>query len=83
MGVAPRHPRLPGYCGRVKYRFWVNNGRPNHIWQTAYHDRFLAFRRDRFSMSPLEINPQDAKELGIESGDIVELHKCRSSGGGF
>jgi len=34
-------------------------------------------------MSPLEINPRDAKELGIESGDIVELHKCRSSGGGF
>ena len=67
---------LPGTVEtqKKKYRFWVNNGRTNHIWQTAYHDRFLPFRRDRFPMSPLEINPQDAKELGIESGDIVELH---------
>uniref|UniRef100_UPI0035947A0B molybdopterin dinucleotide binding domain-containing protein n=1 Tax=Thiocapsa sp. TaxID=2024551 RepID=UPI0035947A0B len=59
---------------REKYRFWVNNGRTNHIWQTAYHDRLLPFRRDRFPMSPLEMNPEDAKELGIEAGDIVELH---------
>jgi arsenite oxidase large subunit len=59
---------------REKYRFWVNNGRTNHIWQSAYHDRLLAFRRDRFPMSPLEMNPDDARELGIEAGDIVELH---------
>ncbi len=30
-------------------------------------------------MSPLEINPQDVKELGIESGDIVELHNAFGS----
>ncbi len=59
---------------RDKFRFWVNNGRTNHIWQTAYHDRYLRFRRDRFPMSPVEMNPQDAKDLGIEAGDIVELH---------
>jgi len=23
---------------RKKYRFWINNGRTNHIWQTAYHE---------------------------------------------
>ncbi len=57
-----------------QYRFWVNNGRTNHIWQTAYHDRYLRFRRDRFPMSPVELNPQDAKELGVEAGDIVELY---------
>lgn len=66
---------LPGTveAQKKKYRFWVNNGRTNHIWQTAYHDRFLPFRRDRFPMAPLEINPEDAKSLGIQSGDIVEL----------
>jgi arsenite oxidase large subunit len=59
---------------RSKYRFLVNNGRTNHIWQTAYHDRHLAFRRDRFPMSPCEMNPEDATALGIEAGDIVELY---------
>ncbi|MBK1724648.1 arsenate reductase (azurin) large subunit [Thiocystis violacea] len=67
---------LPGTVEtqRKKHRFWVNNGRTNHIWQTAYHDRYLPFRRDRFPMSPLEMNPDDAARLGIVSGDIVELH---------
>ena len=59
---------------RKKHRFWINNGRTNHIWQTAYHDRLLPFRQDRFPMSPLEMNPEDAKSLGTQSGDIVELH---------
>jgi len=58
---------------RKKYRFWINNGRTNHIWQTAYHDKHLDFRISRFPMSPVEINPQDAKKLGISSGDIVEI----------
>jgi arsenite oxidase large subunit len=67
---------LPGTVDaqKKKHRFWINNGRTNHIWQTAYHDRFLPFRRDRFPMSPLEMNPEDARSLGIQSGDIVELH---------
>jgi arsenite oxidase large subunit len=67
---------LPGTveAQKKKHRFWINNGRTNHIWQTAYHDRYLSFRRDRFPMSPLEMNPDDAKSLGIQSGDIVELH---------
>jgi arsenite oxidase large subunit len=58
---------------KSKYRFWINNGRTNHIWQTAYHDKYIDFRRSRFPMSPLEMNPGDAESLGIESGDIVEV----------
>ena len=56
-----------------KYRFWVNNGRVNEIWQTGYHEQFAADAKQRWPMAPLEINPDDAKELGIASGDIVEL----------
>ena len=56
-----------------KYKFWINNGRTNHIWQTAYHDRYIAFRRNRFPMSPMEMNPDDASKLGVTSGDIVEV----------
>ncbi|SEQ37348.1 arsenite oxidase large subunit [Amphritea atlantica] len=58
---------------RKKYRFWINNGRTNHIWQTAYHDQRVDFRTRRYPMAPIEINPTDAKELGIESGDVVEV----------
>lgn len=58
---------------RKKYRFWINNGRTNHIWQTAYHDQRVDFRTRRYPMAPIEINPEDAKELGIESGDVVEV----------
>ena len=59
---------------REKYRFWINNGQTNQIWQTAYHDQNVEFRRGRYPMAPLEINPADAEELGIESGDVVELY---------
>ena len=59
---------------RKKYKFWINNGRTNHIWQTAYHDQRLDFRTNRYPMAPIEINPEDAKELGIESGDVVEVY---------
>jgi arsenite oxidase large subunit len=58
---------------RSKYKFWINNGRSNHIWQTAYHDQRNSFRTERYPMSPIEINPDDAKALGIESGDVVEV----------
>lgn len=56
-----------------KYQFWVNNGRANHIWQTAYHDQYMEFRKNRFPMAFIEMNPEDAKKLSISSGDIVEL----------
>ena len=64
----------PVAAQKDKYRFWINNGRANHIWQTAYHDRYVDFRRRRYPMAPIELNPADADELGIEAGDIVEVH---------
>jgi arsenite oxidase large subunit len=30
--------------------------------------------RERWPMAPVEINPDDARELGVASGDIVELY---------
>jgi len=59
---------------RKKYKFFINNGRTNHIWQTAYHDKSIQFRTERYPMAPIEINPKDAKALGIESGDVVEVY---------
>ncbi len=64
----------PVEAQRKKYKFLINNGRVNHIWQTAYHDQRIDFRRDRYPMAPIEINPKDAKALGIQSGDVVEVY---------
>lgn len=68
----------PGYAHKVArqrqaYRFWVNNGRSNHVWQTLYHHQLIPFFQDRFPRPYLELHPQDAAELGIESGDLIEL----------
>jgi arsenite oxidase large subunit len=51
----------------------VNNGRTNHVWQTLYHHQLIPFYRDRMPMPFLEMHPDDARELGIVSSDLVEL----------
>ncbi len=58
---------------KAKYRFWINNGRNNEIWQTAYHDQYNEFVRGRYPMAYIELNPQDAQQLGVRGGDIVEV----------
>lgn len=57
-----------------KRRFWINNGRVNEVWQTGYHERHDASLRGRHPMSILEMNPDDARSLGVKAGDIVEVH---------
>jgi arsenite oxidase large subunit len=59
---------------KAKYRFWINSGRTNEHWQTMYHDQYWDFTRDRYPMAYIELNPEDAKGLGIASGNIVEVH---------
>jgi len=56
-----------------RYKYWVNTGRINEVWQSNYHTGRLEFTAKRWPMAPLEIHPNDAKELGITSGDIVQL----------
>ena len=68
----------PGYAANVarqrkNYRFWINNGRSNHIWQTSYHYRFIPFYQSRYPIPYLEMHADDARQLGIASGDLVEL----------
>ncbi|QFG32535.1 arsenate reductase (azurin) large subunit [Pseudomonas umsongensis] len=58
---------------KEKYKFWVNNGRINEVWQTLYHDQYNDFVKRRVPMAYLEINPEDAQALGITSGDVVEV----------
>ncbi|RMF03297.1 MAG: arsenate reductase (azurin) large subunit [Chloroflexi bacterium] len=63
----------PVQAQKDKYGFWINNGRMNAVWQSLYHNKYMSFTNERFNMAPVEINPDDAAELGIESGDIVEI----------
>jgi len=58
---------------KAKYRFWINNGRSNEIWQTAYHDQYNEFVKGRYPMAYIELNPADAGSLGIAAGDVVEV----------
>ena len=74
--AAPRP--WPGYAAQVEkqrreHRFWVNNGRSNHVWQTLYHHQHVPFYQDRFPAPYLEMHPDDARSLGISAGDLVEL----------
>jgi arsenite oxidase large subunit len=58
---------------REKYKFWINNGRSNHIWQTTYHHRYIPFYQGRFPIPYLEMHADDARALGISSGDLIEV----------
>jgi len=58
---------------KAKYRFYINQGRLNEVWQTGYHNKYDPHVKDRYPMAVIEMNPQDATELGVEAGDIVEL----------
>lgn len=59
---------------KQKYRFWLNNGRNNEVWQTAYHDQYNRMVQQRYPMAYIEINPDDCAELGVAAGDIVEVY---------
>ncbi len=63
----------PVQAQKDKYRFWINSGRANEVWQTGYHNQYDSFVRGRYPMAYIEINPDDAKGLGVESGDAVEV----------
>jgi arsenite oxidase large subunit len=68
-------PGLPKMVAeqKAKHKFWINNGRVNEVWQTGYHDQYNDFVRGRWPMAFIELNPNDAKALGINAGDVLEV----------
>ncbi|MBT3248001.1 MAG: molybdopterin-dependent oxidoreductase [Actinobacteria bacterium] len=56
-----------------KGEVWVLNGRVNALWNNMsdYTRRPLA--KNRWPQNPLEVNPEDAKEWGLEAGDLVSI----------
>ena len=58
---------------KAKHKFWINSGRANEVWQTAYHDQYNSFVRDRYPLAFVEMNPEDARQLGVAPGDVIEV----------
>ena len=58
---------------RARYPYLINNGRSNHVWQSAYLDQENDFIQDRWPYPFFEMNPDDMTELGIGAGDLIEV----------
>lgn len=58
---------------KAKHKFWINNGRANEVWQSAYHDQYNHLVTQRLPLAFIELNPDDARALQVAAGDIVEV----------
>jgi arsenite oxidase large subunit len=59
---------------KAQFRFLINNGRSNINWQNWFLDQKNDFVLDRFPLPYLQINPEDAAELGLKNGDMAEVY---------
>jgi arsenite oxidase large subunit len=57
--------------------FWVLTGRVNHLWQSLYDDKRKPHLIQRYPASFIEMNPEDASEMGVVSGDLVAVESDR------
>jgi arsenite oxidase large subunit len=64
---------------KAAHDFLINNGRANHIWQSAYLDQQNDFVMDRWPFPFIEMNPDDMASLGIKEGDLVEVYNDAGS----
>ncbi|MBS3651761.1 arsenate reductase (azurin) large subunit [Pseudaminobacter sp. 19-2017] len=62
-----------------KYAFLINNGRTNHIWQSAYLDVGNELVMDRWPYPFIEMHPEDMKKVGVKEGDLVEVYNDAGS----
>ena len=62
-----------------KWPFLINNGRTNHVWQSAYLDVENELVMDRWPYPFIEMNPQDMTDLGVKAGDLVEVYNDNGS----
>jgi arsenite oxidase large subunit len=62
-----------------KFPFLINNGRTNHVWQSAYLDVENELVMDRWPYPFIEMNPTDMAELNLGEGDLVEVFNDNGS----
>jgi len=59
---------------RATHKFWINNVRANIFWQNQFLDQDNDFIQDRFPYPFIEMNPQDMAGMGLNPGDLIEIH---------
>jgi arsenite oxidase large subunit len=59
---------------------WCTSGRTNERWQSGFDDRRRPYIVQRWPDNYVEINPEDAKARGIESGDMLMVYSARVPG---
>jgi arsenite oxidase large subunit len=64
---------------KENFAFLINNGRANHVWQSAYLDQDNELVMDRWPYPYVEMNPADMSELGLSQGDLVEVYNDAGS----
>jgi arsenite oxidase large subunit len=64
---------------KSKWPYLINNGRTNHVWQSAYLDQQNDFVMDRWPYPFIQMNPQDMAELNVKQGDLVEVYNDNGS----
>ncbi|HNB11050.1 MAG TPA: molybdopterin dinucleotide binding domain-containing protein, partial [bacterium] len=61
------------------YPYWLNTGRVLEHWHSGSMTRRIPVLHQAVPSSYVELNPDDAKELGIRHGDKVRLTSRRGS----
>src|SRR5262245_21554916 len=62
-----------------KRPFLINNGRTNHVWQSAYLDQQNQLVTDRWPYPFIQMNSEDMVELKVNAGDLVEIYNDNGS----
>jgi nitrate reductase (cytochrome) len=62
-----------------EYPFWLNTGRVIEHWHSGSMTRRISVLHQAVPHSYVEINPKDAKEMGINTGDKVKLTSRRGN----
>lgn len=62
-----------------EYPFWLNTGRVLEHWHTGSMTRRIPVLHKAMPKAYVELNPSDAKKLGIRNGDMVKLTTRRGS----
>ncbi|WP_088343886.1 MULTISPECIES: arsenate reductase (azurin) large subunit [Rhodomicrobium] len=56
-----------------KFKYLINNGRANQVWQSAYLDVESDLVMDRWPYPFIEMNPEDMAAISVKQGDLVEV----------
>lgn len=62
-----------------EYPFWLNTGRVLEHWHTGSLTRRIPVLHRAVPRAYVELNPEDAAELGVADGDVVRLVSRRGS----